>query len=293
MRPFDDIDRIARARFLDTPAAPVRSAVQWALSSQRLRDVLHGVWLGHPLHPALVQVPVGSFVSATVLDMLPGQERAADTLICLGVASSVPAMAAGWADWVEGQPEQQRVGLVHAAANYVGLVGYAVSLWLRATGRRPAGVATALGSMTLMGLGATLGGHLSFRHAMGANHAQGVPHISPSDWSDLGLVMDLPARSPVKRTVGDVSVVVVRTGEAVHVLYNHCSHADAPLSDGEVLDEGGELCLRCPWHQSVFRLADGTVVHGPATAPQPAFDTRVVEGHLHAKVRMTLGAAPG
>jgi nitrite reductase/ring-hydroxylating ferredoxin subunit len=47
-----------------------------------------------------------------------------------------------------------------------------------------------------------------------------------------------------------------------------------PLSDGEIA--GG--CVTCPWHGSVFRLADGGVVHGPATAPQPAFATRVREG---------------
>ena len=30
-----------------------------------------------------------------------------------------------------------------------------------------------------------------------------------------------------------------------------------------------------PWHQSTFALRNGEVVHGPATAPQPAFETRV------------------
>ena len=37
----------------------------------KLRDVLHGVWLGHPLHPMLAQLSLGSFVSAGVLDVVP------------------------------------------------------------------------------------------------------------------------------------------------------------------------------------------------------------------------------
>ena len=43
-----------------------------------------------------------------------------------------------------------------------------------------------------------------------------------------------------------------------------------PLSDGKLADG----CLTCPWHDSVFRIADGSVARGPATAPQPAFETR-------------------
>ena len=102
MRPFDDIDRIGRAQALDRVTTPVSSVVRKLLRPQRLRDVLHGVWLGHPLHPVLVQLPVGSFLSAGVLDLLPGQERAADSLVGVGIASSLPAAAAGWADWVDG-----------------------------------------------------------------------------------------------------------------------------------------------------------------------------------------------
>jgi nitrite reductase/ring-hydroxylating ferredoxin subunit len=45
------------------------------------------------------------------------------------------------------------------------------------------------------------------------------------------------------------------------------------LSSGGLFDrdlDGG--CLTCPWHGSMFRLADGSVARGPATAPQPAFE---------------------
>lgn len=289
MRPFDDIDRIGRAQALDRVTTPVSSLVRKVLRSQRLRDVLHGVWLGHPVHPVLVQLPVGSFLSAGVLDLLPGQERAADSLVCVGIASSLPAAAAGWADWVDGHVEQQRVGIVHAAANIVGIGGYMLSLWLRLRGDRRAGVATGFASMTLLTAGATLGGHMSFHQAMGANHAHAVPHVAPSDWTDLGPIEDVPPRQPTKRMVGDVPVVVLRTGESVDVLADTCTHAGAPLHDGTLLDGEGPLCIQCPWHGSVFRVGDGSVVHGPATVPQPGFDAQVVNGHLQVKVQTVPG----
>jgi nitrite reductase/ring-hydroxylating ferredoxin subunit len=68
----------------------------------------------------------------------------------------------------------------------------------------------------------------------------------------------------------------VADGERFQVLADRCSHLSGPLSDGE-LDDG---CITCPWHGSVFRLSDGSVARGPATAPQPVFETRTRDGIL-------------
>jgi nitrite reductase/ring-hydroxylating ferredoxin subunit len=62
-----------------------------------------------------------------------------------------------------------------------------------------------------------------------------------------------------------------------------------PLHLGEVGERDGRKCLKCPWHGSVFRLEDGAVVNGPATAPQPVLDHRVRDGRLEAKVRQIPG----
>jgi nitrite reductase/ring-hydroxylating ferredoxin subunit len=64
-----------------------------------------------------------------------------------------------------------------------------------------------------------------------------------------------------------------------------CVHASAPLHGGKLESFDGAVCLRCPWHGSVFRLDDGAVMHGPATAPQPRFDTRLAGGRVYARVR--------
>ena len=87
---------------------------------------------------------------------------------------------------------------------------------------------------------------------------------------------DAPEGKPVRRLLGEVPVVAVRTGGAVRVLADRCSHMSGPLSDGELTDG----CLTCPWHGSVFRVADGAVVRGPATAPQPAFEVCEADGMI-------------
>src|SRR6476646_1348774 len=94
------VDRIERAEFLDRPGRVVRGAVTAVLRG-RVREALHGTWLGHPLHPAIVTVPIGSWVSATVLDALRVRGRAPTILVGLGSAAAVPAALAGLTDWAQ------------------------------------------------------------------------------------------------------------------------------------------------------------------------------------------------
>ncbi len=117
---------------------------------------------------------------------------------------------------------------------------------------------------------------VSFRLAGGANHAEEVPHLVKPGWHYLMTGADLPEGTPVHHMLGEVPVVAIRAGGTVHVLADRCSHMSGPLSDGKLADG----CLTCPWHGSVFRIADGSVVHGPATTPQPAFQTREVGGPI-------------
>jgi len=281
---------LANQTSLDKPAGAYRDIIRKALPPGGVRDGLHGVWLGHPLHPVLVQLPMGAFISAVMLDWLPGEHRDADALLTAGLLATVPAIAAGAADYSEGHEEQQRVGLVHAAANTVATVLYLVSLRQRRRGCRAAGRLSASLGLGVSTAAAALGGHMSYAMAMGANHAQGVPHVAPGESTDLGPVTELVEREPVRKMVGTVPVLVVRDGDTVHVLADECAHADGPLHEGVIRSCGtGELCVTCPWHGSVFRLSDGAVQHGPATAPQPVFDTSVVSGRVYATVRMVPG----
>jgi nitrite reductase/ring-hydroxylating ferredoxin subunit/uncharacterized membrane protein len=293
MRPFDDIVRLERAEALDRPAAAIRGVVQRLLGNRTLKDALHGVWLGHPLHPALAQVALGSLVSASMIDAVGGARRESSGLIAVGLASTVPTVAAGWADWSDSHEDQQRVGLVHAAVNVTAIACFTAAL-LRRRGDRGSGRLLSLLGGTLSVAGAALGGHLAYRQASGANHGEEIPHVGPGDWQTLGPLEDFPLGRPVRRIAGDVPVLVLRRGgiiSDVTVLSNRCPHLSAPLHEGELSEVDGEVCITCPWHASVFRLRDGGVVHGPATAPVPGFESRVEGGLLQARVR-TLPGVP-
>jgi nitrite reductase/ring-hydroxylating ferredoxin subunit/uncharacterized membrane protein len=293
MRPFDDLSRLDRAQVLDRPVTVVRGAVQRLLVNRTVKDALHGVWLGHPLHPALAQLALGSFLSASLLDAMPGRRRPAptgsDVLIITGLAATLPTATSGWADWADAHEDQQRVGLVHAASNGTAAALYLASLLQRRRGRP--GRALSVAGGLAVGLGAMLGGHLGYRQALGANHAEDVAHIGPEQWQSLGPFADLPDGHPVRRTAGQVPVFVLRRGDGVAVLSDRCPHLSAPLSDGELVGSGADTRVVCPWHGSEFRVEDGCVVHGPATAPAPRFESQVIDGALQVRV-VTIPGVP-
>jgi nitrite reductase/ring-hydroxylating ferredoxin subunit len=232
----------------------------------------------------LTDVPIGTWTSAAVLDLVPGTGPAASTLIATGCAAAVPTAVTGWADWSQLHPQQQRVGLVHAVSNVIGLGLYTASLAARARGATLRGKVLAYAGLTSVMAGGYLGGHLAYRQASGVSHIADIPDLFPSGWHDLGPVDDLPEATPAKRSVGGVDLLVVRRGQHVDVLANKCSHLSGPLSEGEFTVEAGQGCIVCPWHGSTFRLSDGAPVHGPATSPQNRFETRLANGRLQVKL---------
>jgi nitrite reductase/ring-hydroxylating ferredoxin subunit len=193
--------------------------------------------------------------------------------VATGLIASAPAALAGAADWSEQHEQQMRVGIVHAAGNVVAMGLYGASLVPRDPRLSRALRFTGLAAVSVSGL---LGGHISFRLAGGANHAEEVPHLVKPGWQYLMAAADAPEGKPVRQMLGEVPVVAIRTNSTVHVLADRCSHMSGPLSGGELTDG----CLTCPWHGSAFRIADGSVARGPATAPQPAFEAREAGGAI-------------
>lgn len=276
---------VEEARFLDAPGDKLQAAVSAATRPRPVSDLLHGAWLGHPLHPVLVHLPIGSFLSAALFDLLPGGERAATTMVAAGTAGAVPAMAAGWTDWSQMSPERRRVGLAHAALNGVAVGLYAGSLVARLRGRTGLGKILAYAGLSAAGAGAYLGGHLSYAQAGGVNQAAPETIRVPEEWTAIGSLADLPDGAPVVRTAGDVPLLVYRLGDQVTAMIERCSHETAPLGDGEVTGTGRDACVVCPWHGSTFRLVDGKALHGPAANDQPLLRTRVERGVVEVSSR--------
>jgi len=255
-------------------------AIRRGLPTGSKADALHGVWLGQPVHPALVTLPLGFWTSATVLDFVPGAGRASRVLLALGLAGTLPAAAAGLADYASLHREQQRVGLVHAASGAGASALFAASLLARMAGRDNGGRLLALGGLAAVTTGGFLGRHLAFGLGAGASHAEPVAHLTALGWHDLCRIYELPDGRLARRRLGYLTLTMLRQGGDVLALADQCAHLGGPLHQGTLTDDDGGPCVTCPWHGSTFRLTDGTVVHGPATARQPAFDTRVVEGGM-------------
>jgi len=271
----DALDRLERTTAMDRPIRGLAKAVRRRIGPGRLRDLLHGVPIGHPLHPPLATASIGCFLATALLDVTGADRRASRTMLTAGILSALPTAAAGITDWSTLHREQQRVGFVHGLTNLAGLGLFTGSLLTRLAGQDKAGRMLGLAGLAAASAGAYLGGHLAYRQAAGANHAESVAHLVPLGWHDLCALKDLPEGRPVCRRLGYIDLFVLRTGDEVIVLADHCAHLAGPLHQGRLIVEDDEACVMCPWHGSVFRLADGSVVHGPATARQPAFHTRL------------------
>lgn len=97
------------------------------------------------------------------------------------------------------------------------------------------------------------------------------------DWVELGPLEGLPDGKGARHTVGDEQVLVVRLGDEVFALGNRCPHQGAPLDRGAIR-AASPSSVTCPAHGSMFQLADGRVLRGPATTPLRRFDVGVTNG---------------
>jgi nitrite reductase/ring-hydroxylating ferredoxin subunit/uncharacterized membrane protein len=285
-RPAALAERVEQAHVLDPVVRRLSDGVVRALPAGPRTDALHGVPFGQPVHPALVRLPLGCWTSAVLLDLFRGTDRASAMLIGVGLAGTVPTAATGLADWSALHTDQQRVGLVHAVCQSGAAALFLGSLAARAGGRRGAGRLLSGFGLAVATAGSYLGGHLALRLGAGANHAETVGHLSGLGWHDLCGIAELPDRRPVRRQLGYLSLLVYRQGSEVSVLSDRCSHLGGPLHQGRIVVEQRGACIACPWHGSTFVIADGAVVHGPATARQPSFETRVTaEGGVQLRAR--------
>jgi uncharacterized membrane protein len=160
------------ATALDRPVKAVQPVVEAAFGSGTRGSVLRGEWLGHAVHPLLTDVVLGTWTSASVLDLVGGADSApsAQRLIGTGLLAFGPTAWTGWAEWSMAGSRDKRVGLVHAVTNGVAVGVYTASWMARRRGRHGPGVRLALAGMAVTGLGAYLGGHLAAGRKVASRH---------------------------------------------------------------------------------------------------------------------------
>jgi nitrite reductase/ring-hydroxylating ferredoxin subunit/uncharacterized membrane protein len=242
-----------------------------------LQDFLNGSRLGHSLHPVVVDVVIGGATVAVLFQILTwfGVADLRVALVwVLGLSwlAGVSAIVSGLTDFKDTATGDERavVGL-HGLINIVGTVlliaAFAVLL---AGGDGIAGWLILVG-YAVLSVGAFIGGHVVFKYGYMVNFNAFAGGKKAKEFTAVMSAGDLPEATPTKAMLGTTGLVVVRRGDLVWALKETCSHAGGPLAQGTL--DGYNII--CPWHGSTFRLSDGAVRHGPATARQVAYRARI------------------
>ena len=93
-------------------------------------------------------------------------------------------------------------------------------------------------------------------------------------WVPACRVDEVPEGGTLRVEIGAEPVCVVRTGGEIYAIRDVCSHADVPLSEGEV--DG--TTVECWLHGSRFDLRTGKPTGLPATQPVPVYETKIEGG---------------
>ena len=282
------IQVIDRQHWLEPLADRLESALTNAFAAagpaeQKVANALHGRWLGHPLHPVLTDIPIGSWTAAAVLDALEAASgnralgRGADAAIGLGIVGALGAAVTGLTDWRHTEGRARRLGLAHGLLNTGALALYTTSMILRRLEARRAGRGVAALGYVVANAAAYLGGHLVFGEQIGVDHT--AAQVPPAEFVSVLPEAELPENQLRRVTANGMAVLLLRRGQRIYAIAETCSHLGGPLAEGKVED----LSVRCPWHGSRFALDTGEVLDSPATFPQPCFDTRVRHGQIEVR----------
>jgi nitrite reductase/ring-hydroxylating ferredoxin subunit/uncharacterized membrane protein len=264
-------DRLENLSALDVVGRTVEPVAQRLTKSDAVKRVLSGAPLGHRLHPMLTDLPIGCWTAATLVDTFTGRagRRAARRLVGFGILASLPTAATGLSDWNDTYDGPRRLGVAHMAANGMALALQVASWRARGRGHHVRGALIGAAGLGAVTVGGYLGGHLVFVKRVGVDHE--VPIVVDDAWQTACRVDELVEGEPIGVTVEGVRIALVKHLGLVYALAAVCSHAGGPLDRGSLRDSA----IVCPWHGSAFCLADGAVERGPATTPQPVYETRV------------------
>jgi nitrite reductase/ring-hydroxylating ferredoxin subunit/uncharacterized membrane protein len=275
------INAIAKQDWLEEVADPLQKLVRESLPRE-LKNLLHGTWLGHPLHPVLTDIPIGAWSLAMILDAMQ-LDDAADAAIGVGLLGAVGSAVTGLTDWSETDDRAKKVGVMHAALNIAATALYAGSFFMRKSKRRQAGVSLSVIAYAISGAAAYLGGHLAFGEQIGVDHTATADSKQPAKFTQVMADTALRHDKPTLGEAGEVKVALVKRGDRIFCLGNTCPHMGGPLAEGKLVGDA----IQCPWHRSELALEDGHVVNGPTTYPARVFDVRVRSGQIEVRAANT------
>jgi nitrite reductase/ring-hydroxylating ferredoxin subunit/uncharacterized membrane protein len=246
----------------------------------KVKDALNGVWLGHVLHPALVDIPLGAWSATTMFDLAwlgnPSEANAkgADATLWLGLVGAIGSAVTGLTNWVDTDGPEKRTGMLHGLLNGGITVLNLASALLRASGQRRSAITLSTTAFAVSLYSAYLGGDLSYASGVNVNHV--AWYGGPDDFVAVMDVADLPEGKPKRVDAAGIPAVLVKDGGNIQAIAAICSHMGGPLDEGSYADG----VIHCPWHNSGFFMCDGSIANSPAVYAQPTFEVRTRNGKI-------------
>jgi nitrite reductase/ring-hydroxylating ferredoxin subunit/uncharacterized membrane protein len=279
--------------FVDRLSDSLQHTVQVVIGSHRkpprlFKSLLNGTWFGHPLHPVITDVPIGSWMIAALFDIIwlispstfAWAARGAEVAVLLGLLGALGAIVTGLTDWSDTYGSERRIGLYHGVFNLIATILYLVSFVLRL--QQASGDSVFAAIVGFLGLASVLfagylGGEMVFTKGTGVNH---TAWEAASDEYEAVLPVEKVEEGKLYRvTAAGVPVILLCQGLQWYAISATCPHAGGPLDEGTLVGD----VVECPWHGSRFCMRDGRVLTGPATVNAPRYDVRVRSGQVEVK----------
>jgi nitrite reductase/ring-hydroxylating ferredoxin subunit/uncharacterized membrane protein len=266
-----------------------------------LKDLLQGKPFSHPLHPAVVHLPIGLFVFSLLLDVASLLVDAGNTLVrgafyalVFGVVTALVAAIPGLVDWsdIRADHPAKKTATTHMLLNIAAVAVFAVDLALRFNQQGDARTPIAPLLLSIAGIGILsvsgyLGGTLVYDDgiAVGRHRRQSATPertVTVSGKESAGgfvAVADadsLADRETLRVEVNGTVMTIANVGGEYFAFQEFCTHRFGPLSEGALRD--GEI--ECPWHRSRFDVRTGKVTQGPAKIDLKSFDLALRDGKI-------------
>src|SRR5947209_3713162 len=283
------LELIDRQEWLDPVADGLQQGVHAAFEAagetgQQIKNALHGTWLGHPVHAAITDVPVGAWTAALALDALDQMTdrrefaAGADGAITVGLVGAVAAAVTGLTDWSDTDGRARKMGAVHGMLNLTAAGLYGASLIYRGQQKRSVGRGLAALGFAVAFASAWLGGEIVYKEQVGIDHTAGGAPL-PREWTAVLPENGLEEHQPKRVDANGFPVMLLRREGRTYAVAARCPHAGGPLEEGQISGN----TVTCPWHGSSFNLDSGEVINGPAVYPLPCFETRVNNGQIEVR----------